>query len=287
MNERTMSCDEARDLAPAYVLGALDRADEAAVRGHLETCDQPHAEFEALGGVVPALLELDESELVEPPAALRDRIMAAAAADLAARAARTSPSAEQTTPTAERTIPFPTATERTFRAERRVTGRARPLDWALRIAAVLAIVAVGAWGVGLQAQLSQAQAFEQAVARVLETASEPGAKVAVLAPAEGQQGRGIAAVGADGSVDLAMRDLPATTGNEVYTTWVIIPDRAPTSVGDFRVGSTGVQTFTSAPATTPAGAQIVVTREPNAGNTAPAGPAVSAGVAVPPPGATG
>jgi hypothetical protein len=55
------------------------------VREHLATCDLPHPDFEELGSVVPALLELDDSELVEPPAALRDRVMAAAAADLATR----------------------------------------------------------------------------------------------------------------------------------------------------------------------------------------------------------
>ena len=57
----------------------------AAVREHLATCPESHAEFEELGGVVPYLLDDPRLELVEPPAALRDRIMAAAAADLAAR----------------------------------------------------------------------------------------------------------------------------------------------------------------------------------------------------------
>src|SRR2546426_6254758 len=89
MTEPQMTCDQARDLAAGYVLGALDPSEDAAVRAHLATCDQPHPEFAQLGGVVPAFLELDESELVEPPADLRDRIMAAAAADLAARSERT------------------------------------------------------------------------------------------------------------------------------------------------------------------------------------------------------
>src|SRR6476659_4842188 len=126
MSDQPMTHDEAVDLAAAYVLGALERPDEAAVRAHLETCGLPHPEFEALGGVVPALLELDASELVEPPAGLRDRIMAAAAA-LATRERRSEPSAE-------RTIPFPSAAERTLRTERRAATRASRFDWALRIA---------------------------------------------------------------------------------------------------------------------------------------------------------
>src|SRR6185295_2806440 len=106
MSEQPMSHDEALDLAAAYVLGALERPEEAAVRAHLETCGLPHPEFEELGAVVPALLELDETQFVEPPSSLRDRIMAAAAADLATRQ-----------PAAEPTIPFPSAAERTLRPE--------------------------------------------------------------------------------------------------------------------------------------------------------------------------
>ena len=102
-------------------------AEEAAVREHLATCPESHAEFEELGGVVPYLLESPDVELVEPPAALGDRIMAAAAADLAERTA-----AERTTPApaAERTapVPFPSADERTARAER-TRSRPGPLDW--------------------------------------------------------------------------------------------------------------------------------------------------------------
>lgn len=285
MTERRMTHNEALDLAAGYVLGALEPAEEAAVRDHLATCEQSHAEFAELGGVVPALLELDESELIEPPASLGDRIMAAAAADLAERsrvAQAPAPAAPARVMPAE-PVPFSTAEERTLRAER---SRPSRLDWALRIAAVIAIVALGAWGLNLQRQLNESQAFDQAVASVVQAAGQPGAKVAVLAPAPGQQGSGIAAVEPDGSVVLAMQDLPASTGNEVYTTWVIVGDQAPTSVGDFTVGSSGVQSFTSRPATTPAGAQIVVTREPNPGNTAPQGPAVSVGVATVPGGAT-
>jgi hypothetical protein len=273
-----MTHDEAIDLAAGYVLGALEPHEEAAVREHLATCDQPHPQLEELGSVLPALLELDESQLVEPPAALRDRVMAAAAADRAARTSR-----PEARPGAE-PIPFPSGEGRAARAGRRT--RASRLDWAIRIAAVVAIVALGAWGLNLQRQLGDAQAFDQAVASVVQAASQPGAKTVVLAPAQGQQGSGIAAVNPDGSVVLAMHDLPATSGGDVYTAWVIVGSQ-PTSLGDFDVGSNGTTGFTSGPATTPAGATIAVTREPNAGNTAPKGPIVSAGVATTPPGATG
>ncbi len=289
-----MTHAEALDLAPGYVLAALEPAEEAAVREHLATCALDHAEFEELGGVVPALLELEASELVEPPAALGSRIMAAAAADLAERTRVADPATSSAAPAVGAAvaapaepvaapIAFPTADERTTRAERTRTSR---LDWVLRIAAVVAIVALGAWGLNLQRQLDAAKGFDAAVANVLQAASQPGAKVAVLAPVKDQQGSGIAAVQADGSIVMAMHDLPANAGTQVYTAWVIVGD-TPTSVGDFSVGSTGVQAFTTRPAPTPEGATIAVTREPNPGNTAPQGPAVMAGVAAAPPGASG
>jgi hypothetical protein len=300
MTDQRLTHDEAIDLAAGYVLGALEPAEEAAVREHLATCRLPHPELEELGGVVPALQELGVTELVEPPAALRDRIVAAAAADLTERtrgaasepaaagavaaAAPASPAAAATPAVAE-PIPFPSADERTVRAER-TRSRTSRLDWAIRIAAVVAIVAIGAWGYGNQQELKASQAFNQAVGDVLTAAAQPGAQIVVLAPQQGQQGSGLAAVLPDGSIQLAMHDLPANAGTEVYTAWVIVGDQAPTSVGDFSVGSTGIQLFTSTPAPTPEGATIAITREPQPGNTAPEGPVVSAGIATVP-GATG
>ena len=78
-----LSHDEIVDLAASFVLGALDEDEMAAVSAHLASCAQSHAEFDELGGMVPVL----QASLlpVEPPPALKDRIMAAAAADLEAR----------------------------------------------------------------------------------------------------------------------------------------------------------------------------------------------------------
>ena len=78
-----LTCDEVRDLAASYVLGALTDQEMDAVREHLADCPETHAEFAELGSVVPAL---DAAvPLMEPPTGLRERVMAAAAADLDAR----------------------------------------------------------------------------------------------------------------------------------------------------------------------------------------------------------
>jgi anti-sigma factor RsiW len=276
-----LSHAEALDLAPLYVLGALGDAEMAAVREHLATCPESHAEFEELGGVVPYLLESPDIELVEPPAALGDRIMAAAAEDLAERTAaeRTTPApaAERTTPAAERTapIPFPSADERTARAER-TRGRPGPLTWIAAIAAVLAIAVLGAWNVRLQGQVNdleqQATAAEQyrtAVTAVLDVAAQPGSQTALLAPQAAGGPRGIASVASDGSVQFAMQDLAPTTGNQVYETWAIPPGSNPVPLGSFTVDASGVASFTTKQGPVAPGMAVAVSREPQTGATAP------------------
>lgn len=275
MSREPMRHDDALDLAAGYVLGALEPAEEIAVREHLATCSLPHREFDELGGAAAVLL--DDVELVDPPAALRDRIMDAARADLAARDAQTRPAepSQPARPEAPPPTAFPAAAER----DARRAARTARLDWVLRIAAVIAIVAVGAWGLGLQRQLDAARQFDQAVAAVLDAAAQPGAQAVVLAPAQGKQGSGIAAVTADGTVTLAMRNLPPTSGAQVYATWVIVGESAPVAVGDFTVDANGTARFTTRPAPTPPGAIIALTLEPKAGNTAPQGEIYSTGVA--------
>jgi anti-sigma factor RsiW len=271
MSMQPMTHQQAVDLAAAYVLGALEAADMAAVREHLATCPESHVEFERLGGVVPYLLDAPGLALVEPPASLGDRIMAAAAADLATRGATAEPAPKQT-------IPFPSAAEREARAQTR-TGR---LGWAMRIAAVVAIVALGGWNLLLQNDLSTARRFDQAVASVISAASQPGSQTVVLTPAENSQASGIAAILPDGSVLLAMRNLPATKGTEVYETWVIVGSAAPVPVGDFKVDANGLATVTTRPTQAPPGAIVAVSREPQPGSTAPVGPIVSTGVGTAP-----
>jgi anti-sigma-K factor RskA len=91
-------------------------------------------------------------------------------------------------------------------------------------------------------------------------------------------------VAPDGTTTLAMRDLPATSDGQVYTTWVIVGKNAPTAVADFTVDANGIASVRTRPAQTRPGAILAVTLEPNPGNTAPKGPIVSTGIA---PGATG
>ena len=295
MSDQRMTHELARDFAAAYVLGALEPVEEAAVREHLMSCPEPHDEFAELGGVVPYLAELPGIELVEPPASLRDRIMAAAAADLAERRATTPtapaapaspaapmPAAAPPAGVPGSTVPFPSAAERAERAERTRRG-AGTLGWAARIAAVVAIVVLGGWNLVLQGQLSDARAYDRAVAAVIDAAGKPGNQTVVLAPTKDGRGAGIAAVAADGSVVMALRDLPATTGTQVYEAWVIAAGSpAPVPVGGFTVGPTGTAAFTTQPVATPPGSTIALSLEPSAGSTTPRGAIVATGVSTAP-----
>jgi anti-sigma-K factor RskA len=74
-----------RDDLVAFVLGALEPGEERAVEAHVPSCARCSRELEAL---VPAVAVLGESvEPLEPPAELRERVLAEVHADVARSAA--------------------------------------------------------------------------------------------------------------------------------------------------------------------------------------------------------
>ena len=268
--DAVLTCDDVREMAGAFVLDALEPSEERAIRDHLASCADAHEEIAELGGVLPALAEI--VPMIEPPTALKGRIMAAAAAELAGRdGARTAvaPSGP---------IAFPTAQARAERDARR--GRPSTGTWVLRIAAVLAIAALGGWNLLLQGQLSAGQAYEQAVAQVLRSASQPGALTAILsADANAGTGSGLAAVSSSGDVTLAMQGLKPTSGDQVYEAWVIAGNGAPVPLGSFKVGPNGTASFTAGSLPATSGIVLALTMEPGPGATTPTLPIVSKGVA--------
>ena len=266
--EAVLTCDDVREMAGAFVLGALEPSEERAIRAHLASCADAHEEIAELGGVLPALAEI--VPMIEPPPALKVRIMAAAAAELAGREGARAPA-----PSSE-PIAFPTPSARAERDALR--GRPSTGTWVLRIAAVLAIAALGGWNLLLQSQLSAGQAYEQAVAQVLRSASQPGALTAILSADVGT-GSGLAAVSSSGDVTLAMQDLAPTNGDQVYEAWVIGGDGTPVPLGSFKVGVNGTASFTAGGLPATAGIVLALTREPGPGATTPTLPIVTKGVA--------
>jgi anti-sigma-K factor RskA len=255
--------EQVLDLAAGFVLGALDPDEERAVREHLATCSLSHDELAELGSVVSALAEAVEQ--VEPPASLRDRVMAAAARDLEARR---SGAAQPTMP------PSPPAA---VPGARRV--RPARLGWALGLAAVLVIAALGAWNVTLRSDLDAATAYRQHVEQVLTAAARQGSHSAILRSDANPAIGGLAVVASDGSVQVVMRGLAPTTGRSVYEAWVIAGENAPVPIGSFTVGSDGTGYLTASGAPAAAGVTVALTLEPGPGATTPTPPIISAGVA--------
>jgi anti-sigma-K factor RskA len=266
-----LTCDEVRELAAPFVLDALEVEEADAVRAHLATCADAHAEFHELAGTLEVLAA--SVPTVEPPPGLGGRIRAAAAADVARHASDPS----DTSDTAGAFDPPPSPIDLAGERQRR-----RPAigSWALRIAAVLAIALLGGWNVLLQGELTDAARYERDVAAVLEVAGQEGSMTAVLTPEGGGPGpSGLAALSADGSVRLAMRGLAPTAGSEVYETWVIGGDGVPQALGSFTVDASGVASFEVAGLPTEPGIVLALTREPAPGATTPTLPIVSLGTA--------
>jgi len=280
------TCDDVREMAGSFVLGALPDTQMAAIRAHLESCPDAHEEIAALGSVLPVL---DVSvPVVEPPVALKGRILAAAAADLSGAMPSARPTVAAGLP-AQAIAPapglsagealeptIPTSDDRVERiAVRRSTSG---LTWAMRIAAVIAIVALVGWNLLLQGQLDDTRQYQQGVAAVLDAAQQPGSVAAILTPAGGT-GSGIAAITANGDVTMAMRDLAPTSGAEVYEAWAIGADSMPVPIGSFQVGRSGTASMQAASVPAHDGLVLALTAEPGAGATSPTLPIVSKGTA--------
>ncbi|MEO5964111.1 MAG: anti-sigma factor [Candidatus Limnocylindrales bacterium] len=275
---RVLTCDEARDLAPLFVIRALEPVDMAAVRQHLAGCSDAHPETLELGEAATALL--DTVEPAQPPAGLKSRLLAAAAADLSdgrhpsvSSAASAVASVAPATPGALAAAAPANVIDLAAARERR-RGR---LSWLVAVAAVIAVVALGGLNLSLRSELGAAQAYQDGVNRALDLAAQPGSVTALLANADGSVS-GFGVVGADGTVRLTMRGLGPTTGSQVYTAWAIEGDGAPVPIGDFTVGANGVATATAKSPTAAPGATLALTLEPTRGATAPTLPIVAAGV---------
>jgi len=269
-----MTCSEVAELAPAFVLGALTPAESGAVRRHLAECPELHAEMAELSSVVPALFEAVER--VAPPAGLKDRIMAAAAADQAARRqAAAAPAVSE--------APRPAAQPRAAEPRRPWDLGAifrRPAWAAVAAAALIAALGLGAWNLQLRDQIAGLETYRTGVITVLDEAAKPGAQLAVLTDPNAAGGpTGLAAVAADGSVALVMRNLAPTTGTQVYEAWLIAGKQAPVPIGGFAVGSSGSASLLAAHAPLGEGVVVALTLEPQAGATTPTLPIRALGAA--------
>jgi hypothetical protein len=261
-----ITCSHARDLAPGFVLGALERSEMAAVREHLETCPRPHPEFGDLGGVVSYIG--DALVPIEPAEGLKAAVLAAAEADLKARRA------------APRTAGAPILTVVSSRSETAVVRRRalerlrsrRAATWLARAAAALLIVVLAGSVFALQGELNRAKASPDPVYDIAN-----GARSATLTPVGKASGGGLAALLPSGNLHVYLSGLEPTSGDEVYMVWVSTDGGKARSAGWFTVDDSGKGYAEMNNLSVSASIWVYVCREPSRDVTRPTGPVVVGG----------
>lgn len=227
-----MTCAEIDDLAGAIALGAIPRDEWPAVRAHLETCERGHAEVPQLMSVATLLLEA--APPVEPPASLRERILAAARADDESsdgRAVADAPPLMLVPPAPGYADAPPTAAPPPLRSARRTWWESA--SWAAIAALFLLSFGMTAWNVTLRRDLANQRARSAVSARALEAvtdgqevrfdSTQPGAAGVVLRPSSG-------------SAVLVFNGLPRVAGT--YQVWAL-RSGTPVSLGVFTPDANG------------------------------------------------
>lgn len=215
MSPLRFSCQDIDELAGALALSAVDPDEARAAREHLSSCPEPHEELRSLVGADAALAA--GLEPIQPSAALRDRLM----------------STVETMPRRQVTAE-PQAAPVHERPARRGW-----LDWLspqvarpLAVAAMVAFIAVGAWGIGIYGQLGERDRALQAVAAAISNGQ-------VAFRVEGSAGRGYVVDTPGSGASFVVADLGALPADRLYELWLIGPS-GPVDVGTFRPGAAAV-----------------------------------------------
>jgi anti-sigma-K factor RskA len=258
--------EELRSQLGAFVLGALAPAEQAEVRAHLAVCDECAAEARALRPVVDALAW--SVEPVDPPAAVRERILSSIASPAAGPVPRPSPVAPRPS-----LFPWLAAAASLVLAiglatyASQLRGRVQTLEQQLRDA----ILQVQAG----ERQTAQARLVATNAERQLSVLAAPdvahvdlkGQAVAPQASARALWSR------SRGGLLLATSNLPALPPGRTYQLWVISGKMPPISDNwIFKTdASGGVTTMFATPATLPAPTAMAISIEPDGGVPAPTG----------------
>jgi anti-sigma-K factor RskA len=279
--------DRLHDLAGAYALGALDHAERVEFERHLAECQACAAEVRSLQPVVDGLGQV--VPLVDPPAALRERVLSAATRQAPSKR----PEQTRTTPAPPKVVPLD-------------RGRAEPRWGRLAQLATAASLAV-AVGLGFYvwqlrdrltdverrldeataraaASETQLAALQRAATDVRTTALVIGAPDLLRVDLAGQAGSPAKARAffsrAHGLVFAAV-DLPALPPGKVYQLWVV-GSQAPVSAGIFEPDAAGRATaIVEAGRGFPEPAAFAVTLEPAGGVPQPTGDKVLVGLVGP------
>lgn len=250
-----MRCDEVDELAGALALGAALPEEVAAVQEHTASCERCRALLRELTATAGLLAE--SVEQVEPPAHLRERILAAARADAApassrdgeAVAPRASPpehgaggAPPGASPVATPAVPPPAPITA---AMRRPAGRPRPAPaWLAAAAVLLLAVGMGAWNIRLQRDLRARDDRLAAQERALAALAQGGQLTAFTVTGPGVGGaRGTVLRPAQGQAVVALEGLARPPDGRVYQLWAMRGGQ-PVDLGTFTPGDDGRSVIT-------------------------------------------
>jgi hypothetical protein len=236
--------------AVAFALHALEPADEAAMRAHIErchSCSETVRETELVGAALAMSVEQ-----VDPPPRLRAGILAAAA--------QTGRGPDNEGPVQ----PHPR-----FAARRTSVTRARVLVSAAAAAALIAVGGLGVYTVQLQQQRDALAAQAQALAGVVTQLDAPGSAHATLSTDEGRPVAAVLVTASDRTVVTAGLS-PNDTSDTTYVLWGLgVGEPRPLAAFDVTAPSPGVHDIGRAGDDLPFAA-YAVSLEP--GRTMPAAP---------------
>ena len=280
----TMTCDRVRERASGFVLGALDADEMLDVANHLGSCHRGHPEVDEFGGVLPYLAA--SLEPLEPPAWLRESVIAAARADLVVRrrvgnpSERTSvePVAISTFVSAAAASPSAVpAGQIVSLAAVRTSRRRRFMTWSMRIAAAVAILVLTGTGIIVQGNLAKALKAGQEDSTISYSIGQ-GARTAVMSATDGSKAGGIAVLRPSGHVILKLYGLTPTKDDQVFVVWLTTDQGGPTKAGSFTVDDSGIGYLEVDNVPTSASLWLSVSKEPNDKVTQPTGPSIVSGV---------
>jgi anti-sigma-K factor RskA len=273
-----MTHDQLRELSGGYALGALDEAERRAFEAHLPTCPECAAEVRELGAVAAALaLGVPQ---VDPPAALRDRVLRATTA------AQPAPSivAKAEGGTHEKGLP----------PERRQAFLAMLSAAAVLVALALGVYAASLLGrIGVLEQQLRVAADRDARSRQqlvqLRAASESSAQVRRILAADDLRRVDLAGTKAAPAASgrafwsrtqglvVAFANLPPTDAGRIYQLWVIPPGGTPIGAGLLEPQADGRALALATPGTSDRVATVAVTLEKAGGSPTPQGAMIAAG----------
>jgi anti-sigma factor RsiW len=177
-----MGSESVHDLTAAYALDALDPGEQRAYEQHLAACEACRAELARLQEAAGALAY--GAPAPPPPAALRERILDAAAG--------------------ERAVVVPLRRRRPFQAAVATAGLA-----------AAAALALAVWAASLEDALDRARADERSAAAALALAADPAARRFPV------DAGGTLVVAQDGRAALVLDGLDEPPEGKAYEAWVI------------------------------------------------------------------